>query len=778
MNGEPKREKRTLASSFIKTIRTEATCRKNEKGAFATDVGVFLCAFFLAGRHIAFGSYPLGAALVAILPSRVWIALLGALTGSLSMGRVGIIHAAAVFITAFLRALISSGGARGEDERLFSEPLIMRLSAVTIGAFAVAGYEMLTEGFTLPSLLFGIFEVGLSLGFAFVFSGLFIADISVRELLFGENESFPQKKEGAQTRLLLFSGAICVLIFLLSISLIKYDFFGISLAYVFSVSVTLFGSRKFGVIWGIATGFISSLGISALYSPGFAVVGAVSGFLYPFGTPYALLGSAVFLSAWAAYVGGVGGFLSVFAEFLVGSALVYGAIRKIAPLSVGEKENSLVKTAEEMVGASWLSRDRDRTEIQLLLFALKSSSEKIRRLMGEEARPEMREYIEICARVFAEEKIPMEEEKLSKIATKLYKKEKITEKERSELSIPDKAIDKILFLSAEYEKGLYEKRRAGSAAEQYGAVARMISDSLLAEREGQTVNPSLTEAAGEVFFGAGFPDGCIKVFGEKKIKVVAAGNDPDGRKITSPELKANLEAALGYRLGSYEYYRRGEMALFTAEAVPGFAVEYATVSHSATEKESSGDSARFFESEGRFYSVLSDGMGTGEQARRTADFVSAYLADMLSSEVSVASALSSVGHILRQRESESSATLDLFSFNLLDGEAVFTKCGAAPSYVKRGRSIFRVRSESCPLGLMETLDAEKIRVEVKEGDVVIMLSDGVSASSADAAWLLSFLSKEECENSEKYANGILSLAKKSSFSRDDMTVSVIRILSK
>ena len=778
MNGESGKEKRTLAAAFMKTVRGEAARRKNEKGAFATDIGVFLCAFFLAGRHIAFGSYPLGAALVAILPSRVWIALVGALAGSLSMGRVGVIHAVTALLIAFLRALISSGGAKGEDERLFSEPLIMRLSAATVGAFAVAGYEMLTEGFSLPSLLFGIFEVGLTLGFAFVFSALFIADLSVTDLLFGEENVISRRKEGVEVRLLLFWGSLAALIFLLSISLVKYDFFGISLAYVFSVSVTLFASRRFGVMRGIATGFISSLGVSALYSPGFAIVGAASGFLYPFGISYALLGSAVLLSAWAAYVGGVGGFLSVFAEFLVGSALVYRALRKTPLLSGAEEENSLVKTAEEMVGASWLSRDRDSREIQLLLGALKSSSEKIRRLMGDDSRPEMREYIEICARVFAEERVPMNEENLSKIATKLYKKEKITEKERSELCISDKAVDKILLLSAEYERGLYEKRRAGSAAEQYSHVARMISDSLFAEREAQTLNHLLSEAAGEVFSEAGFPDGCIKVFGEKKIKVVAAGKDPDGRKITSPELKANLESAIGYRLGSYEYYRRGDMALFTATAVPAFAVEYATVSQSATEGESSGDSARFFESEGRFYSLLSDGMGTGEEARRTADFVSAYLLDMLSSEVGVASALSSVSHILRQRESESSATLDLFSFNLLDGEAVFTKCGAAPSYVKRGRSIFRVRSESCPLGLMENLDAEKIRVEVKEGDALIMLSDGVSASSADAAWLLSFLSKQDCEDAADYARGILTLAQKSAFSRDDMTVSVVRILSK
>lgn len=777
MYEEKKKRKRGVVSAFVETVKSEAARRRTEKGALAADIGVFLLAFFFAGRHIAFGSYPLGAALVAALPTRVWIALIGAVLGSLTMGRVGIIHAAVSLLILFLRTIISSSASRGE-ENLFSEPLIMRLSAATIGAFVGAGYEMLLSGFAFSSVLFGVVGVGLTLGFTFIFSGLFLTDISASDFLFGERTLFLRKKERRNIELIFFQGSFAIICFLLSLSLKKYDYFGISGAYLFSVCLTLFISKRFGFVRGMAIGFISTLGISALYSPGFALMGAVSGFLFSYGIGYAFIGAGAILGGWAGYVGGMNGLLSVMVEFLVGAALIYRALRR-APTEKEESVcESLVKSAEEMVGASWLSRERSHKRLSALASSLLSAADRIGKLSSADTEADFEKYREICEGVYLEENIPKNQENINKIATKLYKGQKISEADAEEYEISKSAIERILTLSAEYGRELYEKRRSGSVREEYASISKMISEGLEAEREAEAVNLPLTEKAAEVFSGMGFPEGCIKVFGEEKIKVVAAGLDPDGSLITSSELKASLEEALGYRLSSYDYYRRGDMALFTAAAAPKFSVDYATFSKSARSGEPSGDSARFFGSEGSFHSVISDGMGTGREARVSADFVSSYLSDMLSSEVSVLGAVSSLSHLLRAREGESSATLDLFSFNLLNGDAVFTKCGAAPSYVKRGSSIFRIRSESAPIGLMPTLDAEKIRVEVRSGDTVIMLSDGISASAADAAWLLSFLSKEDFSSAEDYARKILALAEKNSRSRDDMTVSVINIISK
>ena len=78
---------------------------------------------------------------------------------------------------------------------------------------------------------------------------------------------------------------------------------------------------------------------------------------------------------------------------------------------------------------------------------------------------------------------------------------------------------------------------------------------------------------------------------------------------------------------------------------------------------------------------------------------------------------------------------------------------------------------------MRSVDAEKIKVEVKGGDLVVMLSDGAASSVEDSAWLLTFLTKEDETDLEEYAKRIALLAAKHNAARDDITVSLVRIIA-
>ena len=130
---------------------------------------------------------------------------------------------------------------------------------------------------------------------------------------------------------------------------------------------------------------------------------------------------------------------------------------------------------------------------------------------------------------------------------------------------------------------------------------------------------------------------------------------------------------------------------------------------------------------------------------------------------------------LRQRRAECSATVDLFMLDLCGGEVTFIKSGAAPSFVKREGSIFRLRSKTAPLGLLSTIDTEKLRVEVRPSDFVIMLSDGICQSDEDSAWLIELLAAPYSGPLKEYAEYILAEAKKHSGARDDMTVVVLKV---
>ena len=192
---------------------------------------------------------------------------------------------------------------------------------------------------------------------------------------------------------------------------------------------------------------------------------------------------------------------------------------------------------------------------------------------------------------------------------------------------------------------------------------------------------------------------------------------------------------------------------------------------------SSGDTVGFFEN-GRdyFYALLSDGMGCGPTAALTSGVATLFLEKMLGAGNSKTTTLKLLNNLLRNCGEENAATVDLLEFDLLTGCATFIKSGAAPSYVKRGGSLFRIRSRTVPVGMMATLDAEKIRFDASPGDVIVMLSDGVSQTPEDAPWLIELLSENWEGDLRDVAQRIVAVASRTREHPDDLSVALIRIL--
>jgi diamine N-acetyltransferase len=97
----------------------------------------------------------------------------------------------------------------------------------------------------------------------------------------------------------------------------------------------------------------------------------------------------------------------------------------------------------------------------------------------------------------------------------------------------------------------------------------------------------------------------------------------------------------------------------------------------------SGDVTKCFASDHRFIAALSDGMGTGRIAHKTAAFAVDFLEKICETGCSHATALALLNHILRGREEECSTTVDMFEFdpqNLRAGVGIIV----APPYRKQG----------------------------------------------------------------------------------------------
>ena len=776
-------------------IKAGVEKRRGDKWALLYDAVILAVAFLFSRCHVIFGAYPLGIAFVAVLPRGVWLAMTGAVVGSLTLGRAGVIQAIICIIVVFLRVIISGSQKHG-GVTVFSEPLILKISAAAIGAFVGAIYEILLGGFVFPLVIYGSFSVLLSAVFTFAFSGIFDTGISFSDLLFGKRQLYARAdSEGERFTAYLFEATLLLYIFLISLSLKNYIVFGISAAYVFSAFITLIGARRFGAIKGMTVGFVSSLGISSIFAVAFALLGFGAGLLLSGPIAYAVIAGGALLSFWGAYAGGTLGFLTVFPEYVFAAMIASPILKRIRKEEKEESSDVEKYASSDMVAATALAyKSTYQPSFMLLEETLAALSKSVRQLGeadGRVTRDEYRELVLDCARSFCrdcpyyngcvEQSPAPYVENIDLISAKLCGKERLFSDDSS--IVPKYCRNAAGFFErlsetvAGFEAELRRKRRVEVIAEEYELFSRLVREVRSSVERERCQDTALGEKISEILSRAGLTESSVRVFGERKKHFIVAGVDRDGSIVTSPELHREIEECAGIKLGGAEYYRKGDIALFESSASPTYAVEFASVGKRSENERVSGDTAVSFESaDGHFYSLVADGMGSGEGAHKTSHFAADFLSRLLATPCTKNTALHILNHIIKSRNEECSSTVDLFDFDLISGEALFFKCGAAPSYVKRDGSIFRIRSETAPLGIMKGIDAERIRVEVKDGDYVIMLSDGVSQSPEESTWLLEVLSEPPRSDVREYAEKILAEAERRSLGRDDMSVAVAKIV--
>ncbi len=196
----------------------------------------------------------------------------------------------------------------------------------------------------------------------------------------------------------------------------------------------------------------------------------------------------------------------------------------------------------------------------------------------------------------------------------------------------------------------------------------------------------------------------------------------------------------------------------------------------------SGDSYSFFESDtGRILMLLSDGVGSGEEARRESSRVIEMMERLLEAGFGKEPAVQMVnGAMAAAGQEQVMSTLDICDIDLYTGTCEFVKVGAASTYIKRGRLVDRLSSRNLPLGVFWQMTPEIQNRTLQSGDYIIMLSDGVLDALSEGIGeeaLPEIIGRMEYNNPGEIANQILAYAIGQSRGRirDDMTVLVTGI---
>lgn len=184
----------------------------------------------------------------------------------------------------------------------------------------------------------------------------------------------------------------------------------------------------------------------------------------------------------------------------------------------------------------------------------------------------------------------------------------------------------------------------------------------------------------------------------------------------------------------------------------------------------SGDNLSVFSDRGRQIVLLSDGMGSGESARRYSVFVCDAVKKLVAGGVSPETALLLVGDMLGFAEGDWFVAADMLVIDLQTLEAQLIKAGGAPSLLWRKNKFFGLSGNTLPLGVGGK--SEKTVLHLKDGDTLLLFSDGVTDFDENCTVITNIA--KNCDTQNLPGEVISSL---SGIAHDDMSVVAVTINS-
>jgi hypothetical protein len=553
---------------------------------------------------------------------------------------------------------------------------------------------------------------------------------------------------------------------------------------IFSALAAIFAAARLGAVPATLVGTSASLGIAGVQTVSFALLGLISGALFPVGLPYALVGGGLAFCFWSGYSGGLSGVLSSVPELAIAVALSTPLLRLFRTSAVRRERDDGIDTLS-LVGTMALSfKSKYSENSERMIASLCSLSTVALKHWQGVCSPTKEEYesaVEECATAFCREcehfalcereKICPKGARCALLAEKLFLGGRLsaddinTESEFCERPGELSAYINAKISELEYERGV--RVRLSAMHRELSYISRLASDAVARDGEDTSHNKGLSDELCKALSDGGIKNFSAKVFGVRRPYAFLAIADPDGKIIASDKVRGAIFSVLG-ETGGESYYKSQSAAMLECRAREKYSVDFAYKSHAFCEV--SGDSAAGIKtSDGIFYGILSDGMGRGEGARRA----SAYLVELIKNLLSFGAGWESVVGLasrLLERQGDTQATLDLFKFDLFTGDGEMIKCGASPSYLRRGDGIFKISAEGAPLGVGGEGAFEKIRLEVKCGDILVMASDGANDTPGGAISFISRLSGE-IKTLSSFAEELLRCGE----GQDDKTALVIRI---
>ena len=206
-----------------------------------------------------------------------------------------------------------------------------------------------------------------------------------------------------------------------------------------------------------------------------------------------------------------------------------------------------------------------------------------------------------------------------------------------------------------------------------------------------------------------------------------------GVRLNQKRWLAALSDACGRELDRPVVTRLGDAVKIALAERPRFQVTMGTAQLHCTGERLCGDTFETFtDGAGRWYAVLSDGMGSGGRAAVDGAMASGLTSRLIQAGFGPDSVLRMVNSALLVKSGdESLSTLDIVELDLFDGRMESRKAGAAPSLLCSMGRVSRIERSSLPVGILRDITAELSQDTLVDGDILLMFSDGAMAGGLE-----------------------------------------------
>lgn len=188
--------------------------------------------------------------------------------------------------------------------------------------------------------------------------------------------------------------------------------------------------------------------------------------------------------------------------------------------------------------------------------------------------------------------------------------------------------------------------------------------------------------------------------------------------------------------------------------------------------------------DGKYLLAISDGMGSGPEARKSSQIAIKMLERLLTSGFDKDTSIDLINTTIMNANEEIFATLDIAIIDLYNGKIEFIKNGACPTYVKNKKRVQIVKSLSLPAGILNNINLTTYDKDIEDQDILVMCSDGILDANVEyknkELWVKYVLEDIETNNSQKIADIILNEAIDNNYgmAKDDMSVIVCKLIQK